>query len=156
MIISVSYPFLGSYISGGVSILVAITFTTLSLCGYKRGLFLPFLSGLLALPEIFVVALSFYYHLMYNFYEFFYRKHFTIEFYVFTLSIGVWIMLSLISFVIFWKIFSNDLSFNQWKTHNSIVSKIIFVWVETLSLLNFRAINIFWSKFAIFPVLSTV
>jgi hypothetical protein len=50
----------------------------------------------------------------------------------------------------------NDISFNQWRSHNSYCSKFMFYLIISTSLINYKFNNILWSKFSFFPILSSI
>jgi hypothetical protein len=75
IIVPVIIPFAVSYVAAGIFVIVGLGFMFGQICGAKRGIFFPFVTGMLALPETVAIGGCFFYHLMYNYYESFDRTN---------------------------------------------------------------------------------
>lgn len=70
IMVPVFYPFIASYVTAGMFTIVGMMFMFKKVCSAKRGLFFPFVTGLLALPETFAIGGCLFYHFMYNYYDY--------------------------------------------------------------------------------------
>jgi hypothetical protein len=76
IIMPVYIPFIVSYATAGITVVVGVFFWFARICHAKRGLYFPFVTGLLALPETVAMAGCLFYHFMFNYYDYFERLKF--------------------------------------------------------------------------------
>ncbi len=72
------FSFVLSCVVAGVFIVVGLGFMFGRVCGAKRGLFFPFVAGMLALPETIAMGSCLFYHFMYNYYDYVDRAKFMV------------------------------------------------------------------------------
>lgn len=72
------FPFLLSCVTAGVFLIIGLGFMLSRVLGVKRGLFFPFVTGMLALPETVAMGGCLFYHFMYNYNDYVYRTKFMV------------------------------------------------------------------------------